>query len=101
MAWMRILFGAAGVVLAYLIAIAIIRGDFSAAGSWLTNDPWGIVTLVDLYLGFAIIALVIWSFEKPASALFWTIPLPFLGNVWTVVWLIWRLPDLLGRLRGR
>ena len=41
-------------VLAMTVAIgsAFINGDFGAEGAKLTAMPWGIVSLVDLYVGF-------------------------------------------------
>jgi hypothetical protein len=91
---MLALFGAAfGLLIVWAIAI----GDFAAAGNWLTSDPWGIVTLADLYFGFLLSAVVIACMERNWRAALWIAPIPFLGNVWTVVWFIVRFPRLLGR----
>lgn len=88
--------------LAGLIVIAITNGSFSEAGNWLMSDPWGQVTLADLYLGFLLSALIIWFFEpKPLTALLWIVPIPVLGNVWVAVWFIIRLPHLRERLARR
>lgn len=58
-------------------------------------DPWTLVTLLDLYLGFLVIAAVIFFFEQNRwFALFWAAPIFFLGNIWTVLWLIVRLPAI-------
>jgi hypothetical protein len=100
MSAIRIVISLAGLVLAALIVWAMMVGNFGAAGTWLTSDPWGIVTLVDLYTGLAITALVIASFERNWTAALWIIPLPFLGNVWTVIWVVLRLPELVRRLKG-
>ncbi len=83
-----------GLAFGALIVWAIRTGDFWTAGSWLTSDPWGVVTLSDLYLGFLLSALVIAAFEPPLKAAFWILPIPFLGNVWTVVWFVINLPRL-------
>jgi hypothetical protein len=37
-----------------LIVYAIADGSFSQAGAWLISQPWGQVTLADLYLGFVL-----------------------------------------------
>ncbi len=87
-----------GVCLSGLIVYAIIYGDFWQAGNWLTRDPWGIVTLADLYVGLAVSAAVIALFERSWTAVLWIIPLPFLGNVWTIVWFALRLSELARRL---
>ena len=91
---LRIGMGLLGLALAALIVWAISTGDFRAEGAWLTSNPWGIVSLADLYLGFLISATIICLVEKPFNAVLWIIPLPVLGNVWTIVWLIYRLPLL-------
>ena len=87
-------------VLTALIIWAVRAGDFGAAGDWLTGQPWGVVTLTDLYFGFALSALVIGATERRwLPALFWILPVFVLGNVWTGLWFVWRWPELLGRLR--
>lgn len=86
--------------LVVLIIWAMRTGDFSAAGAWLTGDPWGIVTLFDLYFGFFLSAIIILTFERnKAIAVLWILPIPFLGNVWTAIWFILRLKALQVRLR--
>lgn len=87
---------------AALIFIAIADGSFTEAGSWLLSEPWGLVTLADLYLGFLLSAVVIWYFERrPLKALIWILPIPLLGNVWTALWFIIRLPHLRERMTRR
>jgi len=64
-------------------------------------DPWTLVTLLDLYLGFLIIAAVIFFFEPSRwAAILWAAPIFFLGNIWTVLWLIVRLPTIARRLQA-
>jgi hypothetical protein len=87
------------VAFAALIVWAIQTGDFWAEGSWLTRNPWGIVSLTDLYLGFLVVAVFMYVIEPGSARWFWIIPLPFLGNVWTLIWLAWRLPALINRFR--
>jgi hypothetical protein len=96
----RSVVAAAGAVLTALIIRAIQSGDFWAAGKWLTTDIWGIVTLSDLYLGLFIAALAMGLSEKGLAAVFWIVPLPFLGNIWTALWVVVRFPELVRRLRG-
>ncbi|MGB8818255.1 MAG: hypothetical protein WCC66_10095 [Rhizobiaceae bacterium] len=96
----RAIIAALGAVLTALIVRAVQTGDFWAAGRWLTNDIWGIVTLTDLYLGLFLSALAMGLLEKGMKAAFWIVPLPFLGNVWTAIWVLIRLPELARRLRG-
>lgn len=98
---LRSLLAIVGIALTALIVNAIQTGDFWQASAWLTSDAWGVTTLADLYLGLAISAIVMALYEKPFQAMLWIIPLPFLGNVWTVVWVIYRLPNLADRLKTR
>lgn len=101
MAILRSLLGLAALTFAVLIAWAANAGDFSASGAWLVRDPWGIVTLADLYIGFALFAVVIALFERKTwRAVLWIAPLPFLGNLWALVWLAFTLPELVRRLRA-
>ena len=97
---MRLLYAFLGVCLTVLIVHAIIAGNFWQAGNWLTTDPWGLVTLADLYLGLAVSAAIMAAFERKLSVLLWIAPLPFLGNVWTAAWFVFRLPEIVRRLRS-
>ncbi|OCW56378.1 hypothetical protein [Hoeflea olei] len=99
---LQILIAAGALGLAALIVVAISAGSFSEAGSWLMSDPWGRVTLADLYLGFVLAAAVIWLCEpRPLVAVLWILPIPVLGNVWAAVWFILRLPHLRERIARR
>ncbi len=42
------------VAMSAALANGFLRGDFSAEGSRLLSMPWGIVSLVDLYVGFTL-----------------------------------------------
>ena len=55
-------------------------GDFRADGEQLLNNPWGIVSLVDLYTGFSLFAG--WAIYREKSlplALAWTAAFMVLG----------------------
>lgn len=85
------------VLLAAIIWAAMTAGQsFGEAIAWLISGPWGVVSLVDLYLGFFFIGVLIWLLEpsKPIALLF-ILPLPFLGNVWAAVWMAWRLANVI------
>lgn len=74
-------------------------GNLFEQGSVILALPWGLVTMVDLYVGFAFFAVIVYLTEKRwwvAAA--WSLPLLFLGNVWAAVWLVLRLPVLHERL---
>jgi hypothetical protein len=89
---------------AIALAAAIVWASLTAGQSlseavgWLVSEPWGVVSLIDLYLGFVLIAILIWVFEpNKLIALVFILPLPILGNVWSAVWVAWRLGQALTR----
>ena len=96
----RILAALGGLGLLALIVWAAGAADIGASFSAMMDDPWGVVTLADLYLGFVILAGVVWVAEPDKRiALVFILPLPLLGNVWAAVWLALRLGRLAARLR--
>jgi len=55
-------------------------GDFSGEGSQLLNMPWGIVSLVDLYVGFILFSMwIIYREESLLIAILWTVGMMILG----------------------
>ncbi len=55
-------------------------GNFSGEGSQLLSMPWGIVSLVDLYVGFTLFSMWIIYREKSLPvAILWTIAMMTLG----------------------
>jgi hypothetical protein len=68
------------VAMSVAIGYAFAVGDFGAEGSQLLAMPWGIVSLVDLYVGFSLFSL--WIIHREAtwlSAIIWVILLMVLG----------------------
>ncbi len=98
--WVRGLVAVLGAAFAVMIVWASTQSNLWDAVDLITSDPWGQVTLADLYLGFVLTAVVIGFFERGWMALFWIAPMPFLGNVWAVIWFVVRWPELVRRLRG-
>lgn len=63
-----------------VIAYGFIWGDFAADGAKLLALPWGIVSLVDLYVGFSLFSAWIIFREKPGwAALGWVVLMLTLG----------------------
>ena len=57
-----------------------INGNFSQDGAAILANPWGIVSIVDLYVGFALFSLWIAFREKhPYAAVVWIILMMVLG----------------------
>ncbi len=77
---------AMGAILIYAFTV----GDFAAEGSQLISMPWGIVSLVDLYVGFALFAMWI-IYREPVrwQAAIWVVLLMvlgfFIGSLYTLV----------------
>jgi len=83
-----------GVLLGLLLAAIVVashHGSVLAGLQRLLADPWGLVTLLDLSVGLLVIAAWIAVLEpRGAYAAAWIIGLLLLGNVITLVFLLWR-----------
>jgi hypothetical protein len=69
-------------VLAMTVALAngFLNGDIAAEGAWLLAHPWGIVSLVDLYVGFALFSVwIVYREASRATAAIWVVLLLVLG----------------------
>jgi hypothetical protein len=56
------------------------KGDFFADGSIILNNPWGIVSMVDLYVGFTIFSMWVFFREKSKFiSILWIIAIMILG----------------------
>jgi len=64
-------------------------------------EPWGVVTLADLYLGFVLAAGIILVLEPSrVTGLVWAVAVVVLGNIITAAWIVFRLPGAIEKLRG-
>jgi len=59
------------VVMFVSIGIAVATGDFGEEGSWILENPWGRMSLIDVYVGVALISG--WVFLRERSP--WTLVL--------------------------
>lgn len=101
MSILRVIVALMGLGLTVLIVLAALEAPIGEGFGRITQDLWGWTTLADLYLGFVLIAIVIAYFEENAVvAAFWVLPLFFLGNVWSALWFVVRLPIIAKRLKG-
>lgn len=63
-----------------IIAYAFLTGDFDSEGSVLLSMPWGIVSLVDLYVGFTLFsAWIVFRERAVLSSIIWVILMMTLG----------------------
>jgi hypothetical protein len=104
MTGLRIFIAGVGLALAIVAFRAIMQTetleDFWFETQALLDQPWGLVSVADLYAGFLLTAIVMALVEGSVIAgALWAAPLLLLGNVWTAVWLAFRLPGLLARFK--
>lgn len=91
-----------GLILWAAFAATDLHGSFLEQFAVVTTLPWGMVSLVDLYVGFVFFAVIVFLTERSwLAALLWAAPILVLGNVWSAVWLFVRLPRLAQLLSGR
>ena len=89
----------AAAVFAVVIVWASRRADLFASFAAVAADPWGLVALIDLYLGFAVTAGLVAAFERRAPVvLAFLVALFVLGNLATLAWVAWRAPSIGRRL---
>lgn len=78
--------------MALAIGYAFIAGDFGREGAVLGAMPWGIVSLVDLYAGFALFACwVVYREASRPAAIVWVLLILVLGNLMTAAYVFWAL----------
>jgi Protein of unknown function (DUF1475) len=96
---LRALLALAALVLTAAIIWALGRASLFDSFGKIIADPWGIVTLIDLYSGFLAISVVI-AIAEPRRAVTASVIMltPFLGSVVPLAWLIIRLPMLIDRM---
>ncbi len=88
-----------GVVLWAVLALQDLHGGFLDQLAVLTTLPWGVASLADLYFGFALFAVIVFLTERSwLIALLWVVPIFVLGNVWSAIWLVIKLPHLAKQL---
>jgi len=81
-----------------IIVWANFQGNIFKNAGTVASTPWGIVTLVDLYIGFLFIGLWIIFREKGISRIIWLVGLFFLGNLTTALYIIYCIKEANGNL---
>jgi hypothetical protein len=88
-----------GLVVWAAVAMTELHGTFVDQLAVLTTLPWGIATLADLYVGFVFFAAIVFLTERSwLVAALWAVPIFVIGNIWSAVWLVIRLPHLAKQL---
>jgi hypothetical protein len=66
-----------------VLIYGFVAGDFAGEGSQLLSMPWGIVSLVDLYVGFVLFSgWIVYREESAARSAVWVVLMMVLG-FWT------------------
>lgn len=72
--------GLGAAAMAAVLIYAFTVGDFASEGSRLLSMPWGIVSLVDLYVGFTLFSgWIIYREASPAKTAAWIVAVMVLG----------------------
>jgi hypothetical protein len=88
-----------GVVVWAAFALRDLHGPFLDQVAVIATLPWGIATLADLYVGFLLIATLVFLTERSwLVAALWAAPVFVLGNIWAALWFVVRLPHLAKQL---
>lgn len=95
---LAIFFGLCVIVLGVGIVFASLEESLAAGLAKVVDGRWGVVTLVDLYVGLIFIALwIAWIERSWWRALLWTLGLFALGNLTTAIYVAvraWRAPSV-------
>lgn len=78
-------------ILAMTIVLAngFINGNIATEGAWMIAHPWGIVSLVDVYIGFVLFCGWIFYREKSfVRAATWAVAVMVLGNFVTSLYVL-------------
>ncbi|HSR46666.1 MAG TPA: DUF1475 family protein [Anaerolineales bacterium] len=80
MRWAMVLSGLGVVAMGAVLVYAFTQGDIAAEGAQLLSMPWGIVSLVDLYVGFALFSgWIVYREESLVRAIVWVLFVMVLG----------------------
>lgn len=76
----KIIAGSGLVAMTGILIYAFTSGDFSTEGSKLLSMPWGIVSLVDLYVGFTLFsAWIVYREKSLTRSIIWVVLMMVLG----------------------
>jgi hypothetical protein len=87
-------------IIAFIGAVAMtiallngfINGDFSSDGGEILQNPWGIVSLVDLYVGFVLFSLwIVFRETHVWQAIIWVVLMMVLGFFTGAIYLLYVL----------
>lgn len=94
----------AGILTAFLIGLigwAFGAGQFTPEFEVISTLAWGKQVIGDLYVGLILMFVFICAIERNwLRALLWAAPIFIMGNVWVALWVTWRAPEIVRRLKA-
>ncbi len=88
---LKLAFAIPGIALTAAIIWAFGRADFWASSAQIVANPWGVVTLIDLYAGFVFTGIIIAAIERWKPWVWGLLALSLvLGNVVYAIWGVMR-----------
>lgn len=71
------------------LCYALVAGNFHLDGASLLENPWGVATLVDIYVGFALFSCwIAWREPRLISAIAWIALVMMGGNLVSTVYVL-------------
>jgi len=98
--WIPVLVALTGVcVMSWFLVQSLLHGDLYSEGRLLLDMRWGIMSLVDIYIGLLLFSCWIWWRERYTStALLWTHALLLTGNLGSCVYVLVAIWQSKGKL---
>ena len=81
-------------IMAIVISWALTKSNIFVEGNTILALPWGIVTFVDLYIGFLYVGIWMVIREKLLHSILWIISLFFLGNLATSIFILYCIKEV-------
>ena len=92
MVYAKILAWLAFIAMSLALGNGFLNGSFFEDGSELLANPWGIVSLVDLYAGFTLFAIwIAYRESRVQNAVLWIVALMILGFFIGAVYVLYAL----------
>ena len=77
------------VSMAAILVYGFVVGDFGGEGQVLLSMPWGIVSLVDVYIGFVLFSgWIVYRERSAVRSTIWVILVMILGNLTTGLYVL-------------
>ncbi|MFT7457877.1 MAG: hypothetical protein ACI909_000545 [Planctomycetota bacterium] len=77
------------IIMAGFIIYAMMIGNLMTEGSTLLAMPWGMVSLVDIYLGLILFSLwVVWREDFSLAGICWAVLIISLGNMLSCLYIL-------------